>query len=224
MGRVAAGPTISPSTSREPLAVGAGFVATSGFGYTSADELRTTGVETSLRANFTGRSQNVAFGSGVYFTRGFGARGAFFVDGGLHLSFERYDESLLVGVGPYAALGLAVAVDQQERTTRGFFSNDVHVARTLVTFGPSMELDARFTRPSSIPFFGFQIGVMWSDENKGPQKNEVPQPDVPQPAPWLDGPPPRALAPEPMPPPAPPSTPPPRSPPALPPRPGDIQL
>ncbi len=218
MGRVAAGPTISPSTSREPLAVGAGFVATSGFGYTSADELRTTGVETSLRANFTGRSQNVAFGSGVYFTRAFGARGAVFVDGGLHLSFERYDDSLLVGVGPYAAIGLAVAVAQQERTTRGFFSNDVHVARTLVTFGPSMELDARFTRPSSIPFFGFQIGVMWSDENKGPQKNEVPAPDLPPLTPSQ----PDEL---PAPPTAP--TPPthhPRPPPTPPPRPGDIQI
>jgi hypothetical protein len=36
--------------------------------------------------------------------------------------------------------------------------------RTLLTFGPIAEIDARFSRPSAVAFVGVGVGIAWASE------------------------------------------------------------
>lgn len=208
--RLAAGPTMTPETSREAFAAGAGISANTGLGVTSEDGTRTTGLEIGMRGNFTGRSQIVAFGEGAYLTKNLGKRAVFLVDGGLHLAFERYDDRLLVGFGPYAGMGIGVDISSREYFSPGVILDENRRERTLLTFGPTLEVDARFSRPSASPFFGFQIGLAWLNEHL--PHETTPRPPTPPQGPRGT---PRPGEPEVSP--APPS-------PAKPPPPKDIQL
>lgn len=178
VGRLSAGPTFTPETSREPLAAGVGLRASKGVGLNEDDSF-SMGLELGLRANFTARSQVVALGEGAYFTRSLGKRSLILVDGGLHLAFERYDDRLLVGAGPYASMAVGFELASREYFSPGVLLDDNRRERTLLTLGPSVELDARFSRPSAIPFFGLQVGLAWSSEHLPSDSSKPRDPRLP---------------------------------------------
>jgi hypothetical protein len=165
-----------------------------GLGFSPGSATDTFGVEGVLRGKAATRSQSLGFGEGVYVASSFG-KGVGLARGGLHLVFERFDERLLVGGGPYASLSGGYIVQQRDYFSPGIVLDETRRERTLLTFGPAIELDARFSRPSVLTFIGFNIGLAWTDESVGsgvhlPQRRvdpaSVPDPlqlDEPPPAP-----------------------------------------
>lgn len=159
--RVSAGPTMMPATKSEPVSGGVGIMAQRGFGAPTDDGRGAFGVAGGLRGNFTGRSQTLALGEGFFLAHDVGRSGMLFVDGGLHLGFERYDDRVLVGLGPYASAFYGVDLERHDRFEPGRFFDEYRRERVIFTVGPFAELDARLTRPSAAPFFGIQVGLMW---------------------------------------------------------------
>jgi hypothetical protein len=159
--RLSAGPTLMPATSTEPVSAGVGVMAQRGFGAPTDDGRGAVGVAGGLRGNFTGRSQALALGEGFFLAHDVGRSGMLFVDGGLHFALERYDERMLVGLGPYASAFYGVDLERHDSFSPGRFFDEYRRERVILTFGPFAELDARLTRPSVAPFFGVQIGLMW---------------------------------------------------------------
>jgi hypothetical protein len=157
-----AGPVVALPTKDDPSA--GGSVAVHGaIGSSSPEATSMFGMDGSARLAATRDTQHVALGDGVLYARAIGA-GAWTARGGLQLVFERADEKLLVGGGPYAALMGAVALDVREYASPGPFFSFRGRDRTLLTFGPFAELDARFSRPSSVVFVGLAVGVAWATE------------------------------------------------------------
>ncbi len=152
--RVSAGPTLMPATKAEPVSAGVGVMAQRGFGAPTDDGRGAVGVSGGLRGNFTGRSQALALGEGFFLAHDVGRSGMLFVDGGLHFALERYDERMLVGLGPYASAFYGVDLERHDRFEPGRFFDEHRRERVILTFGPFAELDARLTRPSVAPFFG----------------------------------------------------------------------
>lgn len=182
-GRVSAGPTLMPATSTEPVSAGVGVMAQRGFGAPTDDGRGAVGVSGGLRGNFTGRSQALALGEGFFLAHDVGRSGMLFVDGGLHFALERYDERMLVGLGPYASAFYGVDLERHDRFEPGRFFDEHRRERVILTFGPFAELDARLTRPSVAPFFGVQIGLMWWNGHISAEEATHVEPTPPPPPP-----------------------------------------
>lgn len=160
---VNAGPVVALPTSED--ASGGGAVALhGGIGTSSEGATTSVGMDPNAKLKATRDTQNIAFGDGFFLTRAIGSGGAGTVRAGLHLVFERYDEKLLVGGGPYAAVMGGIALESREYFVPGQFFAHTRRDRTLFTFGPAAELDARFSRPSSVAFLGIAVGIAWASE------------------------------------------------------------
>ncbi len=165
----------------EGASVGGGVALHGGIGASSPGVTATFGMDASAKLKATADTQNVAFGDGFFLTRMVGKGGALTVRGGLHLVFERFDEKLLVGGGPFGALMGGVPLESDEYFVPGSFFPHTRRDRTLLTFGPIAELDARFSRPSAVPFLGLAIGIAWTSEvvSTGPAMPGAPGPALP---------------------------------------------
>ena len=137
--RVSAGPTMMPATKSEPVSGGVGIMAQRGFGAPTDDGRGAFGVAGGLRGNFTGRSQTLALGEGFFLAHDVGRSGMLFVDGGLHLGFERYDDRVLVGLGPYASAFYGVDLERHDRFEPGRFFDEYRRERVIFTVGPFAE-------------------------------------------------------------------------------------
>ncbi len=162
---VDAGPTIAFPTRREPQ-VGAQAEAHAGIGVSNQEAAKTWGIDASSKLKITRATQNIALGSGFYFERST-PTGDFsaMVRAGLHFVFERYEENLLTGIGPYAAITTGFPISTRDYSASALFSTTTRRERTLLTMGPAFEVDARFSRASTVTFFGLSVGLAWTDEN-----------------------------------------------------------
>lgn len=160
---VNAGPVVGLSKGADPSG-GVAANAHSGFGLASDDAVETLGLEIHARAKVTRTSQQLAFGEGL-FASGKTGNILAILRGGLHLSFERFDDRLLVGAGPSASAEGGFILDTREYFSPGVFIDETRRERTLLTFGPAIEIDARFSRPSAITFIGFTIGLAWANDH-----------------------------------------------------------
>lgn len=177
---VNAGPVVALPT-RDDASFGGAASLHSGIGSSSEGARRTVGVDVNAKLKATSVTQQIAFGQGFYY-----AAGPALMRAGLHLAFERYDEKLLVGGGPYAALLGAIPLDSREYFVPGGMFAHARRDRTLLTLGPTAEIDARFSRPSAVTFVGLAVGIAWASEvleNK-PQPIGVPPPRRPPQLPW----------------------------------------
>ena len=162
-------PTGAPGS--EPQ-VGAQAEARAGVGWSNRDALKTWGIEAASKAKVTAATQNVAGGTGFYLARSTSSGDmTAIVRGGLHLVLERYEETVLVGAGPYGAMAIGVPIAMRDYQLGGVFTTSTRRERTLFTIGPAFELDARFSRPSTVTFFGIGVGIAWTDDNLMVQPN-----------------------------------------------------
>lgn len=163
MSELNAGPVVALPT-KEDASLGGSFAAHAAIGSSNEQTNAMTGYDVSLRGKFTGSTQHLAFGDGLLFARAIGSKGEVILRGGLSLVFERFDENLLVGGGPYAMLAGGIALDDDVYFVPGQIFSHWRRDRTLLTFGPMAEIDARFSRPSSVAFVGLSIGIAWASE------------------------------------------------------------
>ncbi len=157
-----AGPVVA-LPSKEDASVGGSLAAHGAIGTSSPEAGSMFGMDVGAKLAATRDTQHVALGDGFLYARAVGG-GALIARGGLHLVFERFDEKLLVGGGPYAALMGGIALDVREYASPGPFLSFRGRDRTLLTFGPFAEIDARFSRPSSVGFLGLAVGIAWATE------------------------------------------------------------
>lgn len=166
-----AGPVVSIAKNEDPTG-GAAVAAQAGLGFSSGSATDTFGLEGALRAKVTKASQNLAFGEGFFIAGKYGG-GVGLLHGGVHLAFERFDDKLLVGGGPYASIAGGFILNEREYYSPGIFG-ETRRERALITFGPTLEVDARFSRPSVLTFVGLAIGVAWVDEHVHAGRPEAP--------------------------------------------------
>ena len=160
---VNAGPVVGLSKNDDP-AGGVAANAHAGLGVSTDDAVETLGVDVVVRGKITKTSQQLAFGEGVFLS-GKAGKLVTIVRVGGHLAFERFDDRLLVGGGPSGSLEGGFILGTREYFSPGLFIDETRRERTLLTFGPSIELDARFTRPTTLAFIGFTIGVAWANDH-----------------------------------------------------------
>lgn len=157
-----AGPAVALPT-REDASIGGSVALHGAIGSSSKEATRTLGIDANAKLRATADTQHLAFGNGFLYARAIGS-GALIARGGLHLVFERFDEKLLVGGGPYAGLMGGIALDARDYAVPGPFFAYHGRDRTLLTFGPFAEIDARFSRPSSVGLLGLAVGIAWATE------------------------------------------------------------
>lgn len=160
---VNAGPVVALPT-KEDASFGAAASIHGALGSSNEQTNAMSAFDVNLRAKVTASTQHLAFGDGLLFARAIGSKGEVIVRGGLDLVFERFDERLLVGGGPYAALAGGISLDEDVYYVPGQIFAHWRRDRTLLTFGPMAEIDARFSRPSSVAFVGVGIGIAWASE------------------------------------------------------------
>ena len=163
MTEINAGPVVALPT-KEDASVGGAFALHAAVGSSNEHTNAMTGTDASLRGKFTASTQHLAFGDGLLYARGIGAKGEVIVRGGLSLAFERFDDALLVGVGPYLMFAGGFELAQDVYYVPGQIFAHWRRDRTLLTFGPMAELDARLSRPTAIGFVGFGVGIAWASE------------------------------------------------------------
>jgi hypothetical protein len=122
------------------------------------------GYDVNAKLKATSQTQHMAFGNGFLYARSIGASSEALMRGGLHLAFEHFDDKLIVGGGPYATLMGGIALDDTTYFVPGHIFSHWQRDRTLLTFGPITEIDARFSRPSAIVFVGIGFGIAWVSE------------------------------------------------------------
>jgi hypothetical protein len=128
----------------------------------------TAGIDLAFRGMVTSQSQHLAIAQGIFIAERYGL-----VRGGGQIVFEHFDNNLLVGMGGYGALEGLLVLSSRTHTVPGVFVRDKWIlSKTLLTFGPTLELDARFTRGIPIAFYGFTVGLMWTDEETDPPKDD----------------------------------------------------
>lgn len=163
MTEINAGPVVALPT-QEDASFGGGIAAHAAVGSSNEHTNAMTGTDASIRAKLTESTQHIAFSDGLLFARGIGAKGEVIVRGGLSLAFERFDDTLLVGLGPFATLAGGLTLDEDVYYVPGQIFAHWRRDRTFLTFGPMAEIDARLTRPSAIGFVGLSIGIAWASE------------------------------------------------------------
>ena len=164
---VHAGPVASVPT-REDASVGGALALHSALGTSNETTNSMTAIDVNLKGKATSVTQNLAFGGGFMFARPVATKGEVLLRGGLHWVFERYDGKVLVGGGPYAMIAGGIALDEDVYYVPGQLFSHWRRDRTLLTFGPMAEIDARFSRPSAVAFVGIGIGIAWASEVVAP--------------------------------------------------------
>lgn len=164
LSEVSAGPTVALGNAQEPASPGVAFDLRQGLGGASAEGERVSqfGLDVGLKGKVTSRSQSLSFADGFYWSRSFG-KGIGLVRGGAMLGLERYDDRALLDIGLYGGFSGGYTLAERTHTDRGFFGGERR-ERTYLTFGPTVDLSARFSRPSGIAFLGLSIGLVFTDE------------------------------------------------------------
>lgn len=164
LSEVSAGPTVALGNATEPASPGVAFDLRQGLGGASAEGERVSqlGLDVGLKGKVTSRSQSLSFADGFYWSRSFG-KGVGLVRGGAMLGLERYDDRALLDIGLYGGFSGGYTIAERTHTDRGFFGGERR-ERTYLTFGPTVDLSARFSRPSGIAFLGLSIGLVFTDE------------------------------------------------------------
>lgn len=191
LSEVSAGPTVALGNATESASPGVAFDLRQGLGGASSEGERVSqfGLDVGLKGKVTSRSQSLSFGDGFYWSRSFG-KGIGLVRGGAMLGLERYDDRALLDIGLYGGFSGGYAIAERNHTDRSFFGGERR-ERTYLTFGPTVDLSARFSRPSGIAFLGLSIGLVFTDELLPYRRDEgdpapvfAPKPPVPpRPAP-----------------------------------------
>jgi hypothetical protein len=171
MSEVNGGPIVGLPTN-DDASVGGAFAAHGAVGSSNEKGRTLVGLDVNAKAKLAGSSQQIAFGQGLLYTGSIGKTGEGILRTGLHLAFERFDEKLLVGGGPYATLmgGFTLDEDVVYVPERGIFGPYWRRERTIFTFGPIAEIDARFSRPSAIAFVGLGFGIAWASATIAPPR------------------------------------------------------
>ncbi len=164
LSEVSAGPTVALGNATESASPGVAFDLRQGLGGASAEDERVSqfGLDVGLKGKVTSRSQSLSFADGFYWSRSYG-KGIGLVRGGAMLGLERYDDRALLDIGLYGAFSGGYAIAERKHTDRSFFGGERR-ERTYLTFGPTVDLSARFSRPSGIAFLGLSIGLVFADE------------------------------------------------------------
>jgi hypothetical protein len=163
MSEVNAGPVVALPT-KEDASLGGAVAVHGALGTSNTTTGSLLGVDVNAKAKITASTQNLAWGNGFLFARPIGSKGEGILRSGLHLVFERFDEKLLVGGGPYASLSGGITLDEDVYFVPGQLFPHWRRDRTLLTFGPIAEIDARFSRPSAVAFVGIGFGIAWASE------------------------------------------------------------
>jgi hypothetical protein len=171
--QVSAGPVVG--VGKDPESTGGVAVAASTGVSFSSEATDAVGVEIGVKGKITKSSQNMALGEGLFITGRTGKALAIFRSG-LHFVFERFDDTLLVGGGPYGSVEAGYIFGSREYYSPGQIYNEWRAERTILTLGPAVELDARFSRPSVLTFIGINIGIAWADEHIEPPPRATPPP------------------------------------------------
>jgi hypothetical protein len=183
MSEVNAGPVVALPT-REDASVGGAVAVHSAVGSSNETSRSMLGIDVNAKAKLTASTQHFAYGNGLLWARAVGDKGEVLFRTGLHLVFERFDEKLLVGGGPYASLMGGITLDEDVYFVPGqLFAPHWRRDRTLLTFGPIAEIDARFSRPSAVAFVGIGFGIAWASEVVAPPPPIFPLLPQPQPSP-----------------------------------------
>lgn len=168
---ISGGPIVALPT-RRAASPGGSLEVHGGLGTSAPHGVSTLGVDANAKMRATPATQHLAFGEGFFYTHTIGRSGAATARAGLHLVFERYDEKLLVGGGPYAQIMGGIAVDEDRYFVPGAIFAHTRRDRTLVTFGPTAEIDARFSRPTAVAILGLAVGIAWATEVVEPGPTE----------------------------------------------------
>lgn len=163
MTEVNAGPVVALPT-KEDASFGGAAALHGALGSSNQTSASMVGLDVSTKAKVAASTQQIAFGSGLLYARGIGSKGEAILRSGLHLAFERFDEKLLVGGGPYAGLMGGIMLDEDVYYVPGDLFAHWRRDRTLLTFGPIAEIDARFSRTSAVAFVGIAFGIAWASE------------------------------------------------------------
>jgi hypothetical protein len=163
MTEVNAGPVVALPT-KEDASFGGALALHGALGSSNTTTNTMVGLDLNAKGKFAANTQNIAFGSGFVFARPVASKGEVLLRSGLHFVFERFDEKLIVGAGPYAGLMGGIALDEDVYYVPGDLFSHWRRDRTLLTFGPMAEIDARFSRPSAVTFVGLGIGLAWASE------------------------------------------------------------
>jgi hypothetical protein len=163
MTEVTAGPVVAVPTKEDP-SIGGAATLHGAFGTSTPESRSMLGFDGHATLKVTERTQHVGFGDGFVYARSIGAKGEALARGGLQLVFERFDEKLIVGGGPYAALLGGLTLDEDIYFVPGQVFSHTRRDRTLFTFGPMAEIDARFSRSSAVAFLGLGFGIAWTSE------------------------------------------------------------
>ena len=160
---VNAGPVVALPTREDP-SVGGAFTLQSALGTSNTEARSMVGVDVRAAMKATAQTQHIGFGNGFLYARSIGAKGEGIIRSGLQLVFERFDEKLIVGGGPYAMILGGFTLDEDVYFVPGQIFSHTRRDRTLLTFGPMAEIDARFSRSSAVAFLGFGFGIAWASE------------------------------------------------------------
>jgi hypothetical protein len=169
MSEMNGGPVVALPTG-EDASFGGAIAAHGAVGSSNDTGRRIVGLDVNAKGKLTGASQHIAFGQGLLYSGSIGTKGEGILRTGLHLAFERFDEKLLAGGGPYAALMGGFTLDENVVyvPARGIFGPYWRRERMLLTFGPIAEIDARFSRPSAVAFVGIGFGIAWASATIAP--------------------------------------------------------
>lgn len=182
MTQVDAGPVVAVEAKRD-ASFGGALALHGSIGSSNERTNAMLGADMNAKTKITAATQQIAFGSGLLYARPITAGGEGILRAGLHLAFERFDEKLLVGGGPYAALLGGVTLDEDVYFVPGHMLSHWRRDRTLLTFGPLVEIDARFSRPSAVAFLGLGVGLAWASEVVAPPPPIFPLPPQKRPLP-----------------------------------------
>jgi hypothetical protein len=160
---VNAGPVVALPTKEDP-SIGGGVALHSALSGPDKEKNTLVGIDVNTKMKVTSETQHIAFGNGLLYARPVGRTGEVLFRTGLHLVFERFDEKLIVGGGPYTMLMGGVTLDESTYYVPGDMFAHTRRDRTLLTFGPMAEIDARFSRPSAVAFLGLGVGIAWASE------------------------------------------------------------
>lgn len=172
---VNAGPVVAVPTKEQP-SVGGAFTLESALGGSNTEARSMVAMDVRATMKATAQTQHIGFGNGFLYARSIGAKGEAMMRAGLQLVFERFDEKLIVGGGPYAMLLGGFTLDEDVYFVPGQLFSHTRRDRTLLTFGPMAEIDARFSRSSAVAFLGIGIGIAWASERiAAPEPVPVPE-------------------------------------------------
>jgi hypothetical protein len=174
LSEVSLGPTVALGNSTERASPGLAFDVRQGLGGSSTEGERVSqfGLDLGLKGKVTSRSQSLAFADGFYWSRSFGKQIGL-VRGGAMLGLERYDERPLLDIGLYGGFSGGYSLSERNHTDRSLFGGERR-ERTYLTFGPMVDISARFSRPSGIAFLGLSIGLVFTDELLPTRRDDEP--------------------------------------------------